>query len=476
MLSFRQKIFFSYLLVFLLLIAVMFPFASHSVKRIVNQSIRDRTSELILKIREAPNNEVLLQRLRDQKSLIFFRVSIITNERKVLYDSYTKRLLGSRFDRELVVNHPEVEQAFKEGVGFFEGDSKLLDQRFFYVAQAFDFHDKPYVLRAAFPYKFVSEMTRDLEFGFIGLSMVVLLLFSFMTWFIINRLTRPIQQIITAIKPYQEGIITTLPEIRIGHDRPFDDFGKLADTLNSLSDKIQKHIDSLTQEVEMRKDFIANASHELKTPVTIIRGFAETLHDYPEMPRSTYVTITSKIVRNCQRMTVLIKDLLSLTDIENLSHSRKIECDLLDLIQTCSQMLRDLFPDAIITINKASEEDISCIADPNLIEMAIMNLLENAAKYSQGAAQIIITLQKEGDWIKLSMADQGIGIPASDLKHIFQRFYTVNKAHSRTLGGSGLGLSLVETIVQKHFGKISVESTFGQGSTFTILLPFAPTV
>lgn len=579
--SFRQKILLCFLFIFLLFIVVMFPFASHTVKKIVCKGICDRTSELVLKIQEAPNNEALVQRLRDQKFRIFFRVSIITNERKVLYDSYTKRLLGPRFNHELVVSHPEVEQAFEEGVGSYEDDSKLLGQRFFYFAKAFDFHGQPYVLRTAFPYKFVLDMTHDFEMGFIGLSIAVLLLFSCMTWLIINRLTRPIQQIITAIKPYQEGTIHTLPEIKISSARPFDEFDQLALTLNSLSAKIQSHIDTLTLErnekeavleslaegviavdaqmrvsyinnmalkmvgrqrqellnqdfavaqqhkcyeilaacqnenrilteilhikdggnslyldliaapkkgdsgavlvmqdktshyklMEMRKDFIANASHELKTPITIIRGFAETLHDHPDLPASTCESITKKIVRNCKRMTVLIKDLLALTDIENLSYSRLIECDLDAMVQNCCQTLLDIYPDTMLTIHKLAEGDLHFTADPSLMEMAIMNLLENAAKYSNPPAHITVTLDKKEHWIELVIADKGIGIPESDLEHIFQRFYTVNKAHSRKLGGSGLGLAIVETVVEKHFGKISVVSKLGEGSSFTILLP-----
>jgi two-component system phosphate regulon sensor histidine kinase PhoR len=109
--------------------------------------------------------------------------------------------------------------------------------------------------------------------------------------------------------------------------------------------------------------------------------------------------------------------------------------------------------------------------DSSLIEMAITNLLDNGAKYSEGAANIDVRLRKEGSWTIIDVQDQGIGIPEADLKHVFQRFYRVNKAHSTKLGGSGLGLSIVETIINKHLGKIEVKSSLGQGSTFSIFLP-----
>jgi two-component system phosphate regulon sensor histidine kinase PhoR len=580
MLSFRQKIFITYAIVFLLIIAAMYPFATSTVRQLVINSMVDRSNELIEKIQAAPNNDALIRRLKEQTPLIFFRVSVITDERKVLYDSHTKRLLGPRFSQEYLVDHPEVLQAFKTGMGYNEDYSDLLGQKFAYLAKAFDFHGKTYVMRTAFPYKYVVELTRDFEVGALTLATAVLLLYSLMTWFIINYMTKPIQQIINAVKPYQEGM-QTIPEIKLKSKGSSDDFEKLASTLNSLSGKIQKHIDNLTHErnekeavleslvegviaidgnmivtyannmalklldftpenligqnfsvsqqpkcyallaacqqenrpltdtmqikregkklfldivaapkkentgailvlqdktshyklMEMRKDFVANASHELKTPITIIRGFAEALHDNPELSKETRLEATGKIVRNCQRMTSLIKDLLTLSDVENIPESRLIECDLYEVIQNCCQTVREVYSDAIITIHKPENVNIYLIADPNLMELAFINLIENAAKYSKAPAQIAIEMSRVDDKNKITIADKGIGIPKADLEHIFERFYTVDKAHSQKLGGSGLGLAIVETIIEKHFGTISLESELGVGTTFTIILP-----
>jgi two-component system phosphate regulon sensor histidine kinase PhoR len=438
MFSFRQKIFISYLAVFLVFIVLMLPFVTSWVHRIVFQAMEDRASEIIANIKDAPNNEALVRRLKDQKGLMFFRSSVITDEHKVLYDSHTKRILGPKFSQNYVVDHPEVLQAFQEGVGYNEDYSQILNQKFAYFAKSFDFHGRTYVLRTAFPHQYVVEITHDFEMGFLGFSTIVLLMFSLMTWFVIYHLTIPIQRIIQAVKPYQEGTQPTLPEIELKNLNPSDDFSKLAFTLNSLSAKVQHHIDTITKErnekeaileslvegvvavdgnmhitysnhmafklinhfhpqlvgkdfstlhqersesllkscqqekkpltdtlefyqegkkvyldivaapqkdnagailvlqdktahykiFEMRRDFIANASHELKTPITVIRGFAEALHDNPGLPLETQKEVTYKIVRSCNRMTALIKDLLTLADIENIPSSRLIECDL----------------------------------------------------------------------------------------------------------------------------------------------------
>lgn len=578
MFGFRQKIIVSYLAVFLVFIILMFPFVSKWVQKIVLQSMEARATEIIANIKDAPNNEALVRRLKDQKSVMFFRSSIITNEHKVLYDSQVKRLLGPKFSQEYIVDHPEVLQAFQDGVGYYEDHSQLLNQKFAYFAKAFDFHGKIYVLRTAFSYQYVKEITHDFEFGFLGLAILILLLFSIMTWFVIHYLTQPIQNIIKAIKPYQEGTDHTLPHLETAGNSN-DDFNKLANTLNSLSLKIQGHIDMITEErneketileslgegviavdkemkinytnhmamklmnrsdnllgqtfsvlnqehcadllqecqkenkpltdtieisrenkklyleilsapkkdnagavlvlqdktahykiFEMRRDFIANASHELKTPITIIRGFAEALHDNPGLPIETQIEVTGKIVRNCNRMAALIKDLLTLADIENIPSSRLSYFDLSELADRCFSMLAEVFPDAKVVLQK-NKDDIFLFADMDLLELALMNLIENAAKYSNRPAHIRVNFEDTGEEVIIKVSDQGIGIPVADQEHIFDRFYTVDKAHSQKMGGSGLGLSIVKTIVEKHFGTISLQSELGKGSTFTIQLP-----
>lgn len=582
MFSFRQKIFITYVLAFLLFIAGMYPFAAKTVKQIATKAMADRANELIEKIQSAPNNEALIRRLKEQKALIFFRISVITDDRKVLYDSHTKRLLGPRFSQEYEVDHPEVMEAYEHGSGYHEDYSELLGQKFSYFARAFDFHGKTYVMRTAFPYKYVVEITNDFEIGVIALATAALLLFSLMTLFIINYLTKPIQQIIDAVKPYQEGAVDGIPHIALKSASPSDEFYKLAETLNSLNKRIQSQIETLTQERnekeaileslvegvvaveadgtvtyanrtalqflgyeekgqlighhfssvqqdkcssllnacqrekrplsdtlqlkrngqkiffdivaapkledggailvlqdktsqfklnEMRKDFVANASHELKTPLTVIRGFAETLHDNPELPAEMSGDITQKIVNNCVRMTNIIKDLLTLTDVENIPESRLVACELKPLIEKCRENVLTAYPTANVEIHQKSPQEIILNADPYLMELAFNNLIENAAKYSNPPAAITVTIEKVKDRAVIKVADKGIGIPAPDLEHIFERFYTVNKAHSRKLGGSGLGLSIVETIILKHFGQIRVTSELGVGTTFTITLP-----
>jgi two-component system phosphate regulon sensor histidine kinase PhoR len=223
--------------------------------------------------------------------------------------------------------------------------------------------------------------------------------------------------------------------------------------------------------LEMGKDFVANASHELKTPITIIKGFAETLHDLPEMSKEMLAEITEKILRNCDRMETLVKNLLTLADLENIPEPKFKECDLITLLEDCKHILHSLNPETEIKIMN-SDDELLLYADPDILELAILNLLNNAVKYSKPPAKITISARNlNEEEVELKISDKGIGIAAEDLEHIFERFYTVDKARSRRLGGAGLGLSIVKTIIDKHDGSISAESQLGKGTTFTIILP-----
>lgn len=221
------------------------------------------------------------------------------------------------------------------------------------------------------------------------------------------------------------------------------------------------------QKEQLGKDFVANASHELRTPITIIKGFAETIHDLPKISEVMLQDFTEKIVRNCERMEHLVKNLLTLADLDYLPKAKMQECDLVGLVDSCSQTLLTLYPD--IQIESLQNQEVTVIdGDPDLLELAVMNLLENAVKYSKEKPYITITVEDCFDSATLKVTDRGVGIPAEDLERIFERFYTINKAHSRQLGGAGLGLSIVKTIVAKHDAEIGVDSVLGKGTTFTL--------
>lgn len=222
--------------------------------------------------------------------------------------------------------------------------------------------------------------------------------------------------------------------------------------------------------VELGKDFVANASHELRTPITIIRGFAETLQDLPDLSKNMLRDITEKIVRTCGRLDKLVSSLITLTDIENISTERFKPADLIALAENCKHHFLTAHPRVQLTI-RCPLDTAPILADADLCELAILNLLENALKYSPDPAEIEMTIEQTNGELRLSVQDRGIGISESDISRVFDRFYTVDKARSRKSGGAGLGLSIVKTILDKHRGRIHAFSTLGQGSTFTLIFP-----
>lgn len=586
-LSFRKKIILSQIVLFIVFFAALFPLIEKMASLLVRDSLEDSTSDLITRLEKADSEKEMIDLLKNQQYYSFFRMSIINEKGQVIYDTHLNRLLGSDFTPYSLSSHPEVQEALKEGSGYSIAQSEIFGGRFAYVAERFTFQGKTYILRTAFPYEQIQELTQTFKLGVLIFSFVILLFFNALIWMIFNRFTSPIREIVQAIKPYQRGGELLLPEITLSKTpSPNDEFQQLAQTLNSLSKRIKEQIESLTGErnekeaileslgegviaidgqmiiryanfiagkmlgvshkqllghifpefgekvniellkrsrellikcqkengirvdslsfgierrtyidlvaapiakgngailvlqdktshyrvLEMGKDFVANASHELRTPITIIKGYAETLQDIEEISQPMLREITEKINRNCERMEHLVHSLLTLADIENIPESRFKECDLVALLDNCRHLLLSLYPDALVEIQK-TQDNILLSADASLLELAMINLLDNAAKYSIPPAKITIQIEQIEEEVRISIADLGKGIPKEDLEHIFERFYRVDKTHSRRLGGAGLGLSIVKTIIEKHDGTIEMQSELNKGTTFIMTLP-----
>lgn len=263
--------------------------------------------------------------------------------------------------------------------------------------------------------------------------------------------------------------ISYLDEFRTKYIKVFiQPSGRAREKLVVLRDETLEH-----ELQEMRKGFVANASHELRTPITIIRGFAETLHDHPEIAQEKLTEITGTIVSNCERMVNLINSLMMLSKVENIPPEEIVKIDLRKTIEELTADIGQVHTAAQIDLD-LTKEACFVLGSHELIKIAIRNLIENSIKYSENKAKVKILLaQQEPEKIQITISDQGVGIPEEDLPYIFERFYRVDKARTKKTGGYGLGLSMVKTIIDKHHGKITVSSTLGKGTTFTISLPLA---
>lgn len=224
----------------------------------------------------------------------------------------------------------------------------------------------------------------------------------------------------------------------------------------------------------MRRDFVSNVSHELRTPLTSIQGFAETLLNPAVKDPEEIKKFLQIIQRHAARLSRIIEDILALSRIERDAESAQIELKvtsiraiLLSAVELCQiKAERKKIP-----LQITCAEDLMAAIDPYLMEQAVVNLIDNAIRYSDESHPIKISGRREGNEVVIGVTDKGVGIPEKQLPRIFERFYRVDKARSRELGGTGLGLSIVKHISLAHKGRVEAQSKVGEGSTFTIFLP-----
>ena len=223
----------------------------------------------------------------------------------------------------------------------------------------------------------------------------------------------------------------------------------------------------------IRRDFVANVSHELKTPLTSIRGYVETLLDGAIEDQDHNVRFLEKIDTNVKRLNHLVSDLLSLARVEERAGGpRLVRVELENLVESAVRMHEEAAAGKDIALSVSLPPETPVVfADRESLIQVINNLTDNAIKYTPAGGAVTVRAAPEGDRVVLEVQDTGVGIPPEDLDRIFERFYRVDKARSREVGGTGLGLSIVKHLVQSMNGSVSVESIYQQGTTFRVSLP-----
>lgn len=284
--------------------------------------------------------------------------------------------------------------------------------------------------------------------------------------FIIGIIMRPrqmafFQQLIDAIRQIAKGDFNVKLEIKRN-----DEFGKIVDSINHMA--IQ-----LNEMEQMRQEFISNVSHEIQSPLTSITGFAKALQggNLSSEERMHYLNI---IETESKRLSKLSENLLKLTSLESEHHPfeakrYRLDKQLKNLILACEPQWSE----------KAIEMDVCLaemhvVADEDMMSQVWVNLLNNSIKFTPSGGTIGVHLQLEGREAVIRICDTGIGMSAEDCQHVFERFFKADKSRNRTLGGSGLGLSIVKKIIDLHKGTVRVESSPDEGTTFTVVLPVEP--
>ena len=224
----------------------------------------------------------------------------------------------------------------------------------------------------------------------------------------------------------------------------------------------------------VRRDFVANVSHEIKTPITAIKGFVETLRDGASKNPEDADRFLQIVQKHVDRLETIVEDLLSLSRIEGEEERGEIhleEHSIKEILQSALQVCQGKADPKQIILTLSCDEQVKARVNPPLMEHAILNLLDNAIKYSEAGKEVRVEVTEGEKEILIHVQDQGCGIDRAYLDRLFERFYRVDKARSRKLGGTGLGLAIVKHIMQAHAGRVSVKSHPGAGSTFTLHLP-----
>ncbi len=225
---------------------------------------------------------------------------------------------------------------------------------------------------------------------------------------------------------------------------------------------------------QVRRDFVANVSHELKTPITSIKGYIETLLDGAFRDPDDAERFLKIAAKQANRLNAIIEDLLKLSRIEQGVERGEIlleQAALKGLLTAAVSVCETQITAKNIHVSLSCPADLIARINPPLLEQAVVNLIDNAAKYNDSGSAIEIAAIQDSNAISITVRDHGIGIAPEHLPRLFERFYRVDKARSRAEGGTGLGLAIAKHIVLAHGGTISVDSRMGEGSTFTISLP-----
>jgi len=287
-------------------------------------------------------------------------------------------------------------------------------------------------------------------------------------------------------KHYYEAI-KSLPFISIvgralGKDSLTEEFQHLERFYRVVSKRIGElfvfevsDISSVKKYEQSKREFVDNASHELKTPISVLRGIVETLLEEEEDQRKRH--FLEKALRRIEQMQNLVEDLLTLTKLESGRERLNLsEFKLRELVEEVYDSLEQEFVKREVSFENLVSGDFKIFADRQKFFLLLRNLIDNAVKYNKRGGKVWVRAKKEGNKQILEVEDTGIGIPPEHVPFIFERFYRVDKGRSREMGGTGLGLSIVKHIVFLHGGEIKVHSKPGEGSRFSIIVPLAKVI
>jgi two-component system phosphate regulon sensor histidine kinase PhoR len=393
---------------------------------------------------------------------LHLRITAIDKQGKVLAD--TER------DPASMENHSdrkEFIEAMEKGIGESTRLSGTLKFPMKYVAvRVIDGNDIIGVIRIAAPLAEVSLELRPLYRAVTLGAILAICVAAVIAYLMASNISRPIKRMKSIAEKITKGDFSEQTNIK-----GKDEVAELAESLNTMANELQVKIERLNRMDRVRSDFVANVSHELKTPLTSIRGFVETLEDGAINDKANAARFLAIIKKHTRRLGNIIDDLLRLSELES---GGKIEMAPLDLKSLIDEVVMG-FGHALSAKNQklavAAAGNFTIAGSRDKLEQVFVNLIDNAIKYTGRDGQIKVNLAETDNIVMVTVEDNGIGIPKEDIERVFERFYRVDKARSREVGGTGLGLSIAKHIVLAHRGEICIDSESGKGTRVIVTLP-----
>lgn len=404
----------------------------------VKRSIRDDGRVIVNLLNsyetEEARKDVLETTLREYS---YNRITLIRRDGTVIYDNAAKIEGMDSHD-----SRPEVEEAMISGFGESRRESKTLGKDVYYYAYRLN---DGCILR-------ISRASDDIYYIFvriipvlIGITVIILALAFYMTGRVTKRIMKPINSL----------------------DLDSPDVSRVYEELMPFIKRIQKENEMKEQNERIRREFSANVSHELKTPLTSITGYAQMINNGMAKDKDI-LKFTGKIEKEAERLLLLINDIIELSNLDENGIVSAEDVNLAEVANDAIMSLEEAANKRNVTIYFSANEAHVTGSKTMLGELAY-NIIDNAIKYNKEGGSITVFVGMAGGKPELSVKDTGIGIPESDKERIFERFYRVDKSHSKTVGGTGLGLSIVKHIAMRHNADINVQSELGFGTTISVV-------
>jgi signal transduction histidine kinase len=481
----RKQLSYSYLAVIILaILGTSIAFCSLGYSYIKEENYNRFTEEVRLLIGELNDKDMSDEAFMDQfvnhaAKRIDARISIINGQGYVIADSESKT-------KENHKHRKEVREALEGRVGKDVRGSATTGISYYYTALKMTNRGSVYVVRIAIPQKNVNQLIYNLAVSIMALSLICLSLAMVLAYYFVRRITEPVYDISEKaeliaggdykihIRPTGTGHIYRL-------SRALD---HMVESLRNNQKVLERQNEELREMEEMRAQFVSNVTHELKTPLTSIRGFVDTLREGAINDEKVAMRFLDIIDIEAQRLSGLISDVLSLSEIEQRKDSEVVYCNILAVVNEVEEILQMKMKKKKKDLKKAGKKgsDVKLLVelgenipdypcDEAHMKEILINLVDNALKYTTEGS-VTLRIFEWNQILHIQVKDTGIGIAKEHLPRLFERFYRVDKGRSRKQGGTGLGLAIVKQIVDLYGGTIKVDSNEGYGTTFRIYFPY----